>query len=52
MNTIPKIYRLGDRHTLGILEGSVVVEEKYDGSQFSFGIDDGGELTCRTKRPG
>jgi hypothetical protein len=38
MTTIPKIYRLGERHTAGILDGTVVVEEKYDGSQFSFNV--------------
>ncbi len=53
MSTLPKIYRLGDRHTSGILEGHVVIEEKYDGSQFSFGIEtekDGTrKLVCRSK---
>ena len=49
ITTIPKIYRLGDRHTIGILEGAVVVEEKYDGSQFAFGTDGNGNLVCRSK---
>lgn len=48
MSTIPKIYRLGDKHTTGILEGAVVVEEKIDGSQFSFGMSRG-LLICRSK---
>jgi hypothetical protein len=49
--SIPKIYRLGDRHTSGILEGGVVVEEKYDGSQFSFRVDMHREpkLVCMSK---
>jgi hypothetical protein len=36
LNSIPKIYRLGERHNIGIFTGPVVVQEKYDGSQFSF----------------
>lgn len=36
-----KVNRLGHRHTQGLLEGNVVVQEKVDGSQFSFGLIDG-----------
>ena len=36
MKSIPKIYRLGERFTNGIFDGPVVIEEKIDGSQFSF----------------
>lgn len=42
-------YALGHRAILSTLfEGSVVVEEKIDGSQFSFGVRDG-HLHCRSK---
>jgi hypothetical protein len=46
--SIPKIYTLGQRHNSGIFENLVQVEEKIDGSQFSFGIV-GGKLECRSK---
>lgn len=44
----PKIYNIGHRATNTLFEGSVVVEEKIDGSQFSFGVYDG-QLVCRSK---
>ncbi len=46
--SIPKIYRFGERFTNGITSSPVVVEEKYDGSQFTFGMVDGA-LCCRSK---
>jgi hypothetical protein len=46
--SVPKIYALGSRGTHGIFEGRFVVEEKYDGSQFTFGLVDG-KLVCRSK---
>lgn len=48
MNKIPKIYALGTRFNTGILSGPVAVEEKIDGSQFSFCYK-GGALMCRSK---
>jgi hypothetical protein len=42
------IYALGHRYVKELLEGYVVVEEKIDGSQFSFGVF-GGELKVRSK---
>lgn len=48
MNSIPKIYRLGERFTQGIFDGEIVIEEKIDGSQFSFCYTDG-VLVCRSK---
>jgi hypothetical protein len=36
LNTIPKIHKLGERANRTIFSGPVVVQEKYDGSQFSF----------------
>lgn len=45
-----KIYNLGHRDIQGLLDaGPVVVQEKYDGSQFSFQWDDQGRLLCRSK---
>lgn len=44
MQSYSKIYQLGHRETLRIFEGPVTVEEKVDGSQFSFGKDEMGRL--------
>lgn len=44
----PKIYALGHAALTDLLADDVVVEEKVDGSQFSFGVFDG-ELRCRSK---
>jgi RNA ligase len=46
--SIPKIYALGQRHNVNIFEDLVQVQEKIDGSQFSFGAVDG-KLECRSK---
>lgn len=48
INAIPKIYTLGHRLNADILSGNIVVQEKIDGSQFSFGNVDG-KLECRSK---
>jgi ATP-dependent RNA circularization protein (DNA/RNA ligase family) len=45
----PSIYNLGHRVVRDIFTGVVLVEEKIDGSQFSFGVLDG-ELVCASKR--
>jgi hypothetical protein len=42
------VFNLGHAAVADIFRGGVVVEEKVDGSQFSFGIIDG-ELQCRSK---
>lgn len=47
-HSYPKVYALGHRAIEQLLLDPVVVEEKVDGSQFSFGIFDG-ELKCRSK---
>jgi len=44
----PKIYALGHRQIVDLLADPVVIEEKVDGSQFSFGKING-ELMCRSK---
>lgn len=43
------IYNLGHRAIADLLRGPVYVEEKVDGSQFSFGITEEGELKVRSK---
>lgn len=48
IHSYPSIYALGHRAISGMLDGDVVVEEKIDGSQFSF-ANLGGELCCRSK---
>lgn len=44
----PKIYSLGHPALCDLLKGTVTVQEKVDGSQFSFGILDG-HLACRSR---
>lgn len=43
------IYNLGHRAVADLLTVPVIVEEKIDGSQFSFGVDETGELHVRSK---
>lgn len=47
-HSYPKIYAVGHKYLRDLLADPVVVEEKVDGSQFSFGIFNG-ELKCRSK---
>lgn len=48
-NSYSKIYAMGHRAVQNLLAGSVIIEEKVDGSQFSFGLDEEGELHFRSK---
>jgi hypothetical protein len=48
MHSYGSIYTLGHRAVANLFDHPVVVEEKVDGSQFSWGIFDG-ELICRSK---
>lgn len=48
VNSYPTVFQLGHSAVKEIFSGSVNVEEKVDGSQFSFGVIDG-ELVCRSK---
>jgi hypothetical protein len=51
-HSYPSIYALGHKHLEELLLDPVIVEEKIDGSQFSFGvfdIDGRRELKCRSK---
>lgn len=48
INSYPSVMQLGHKMIADIFSGTVLVEEKIDGSQFSFGVI-GGELVCRSK---
>lgn len=48
MNAFPKIFTIGQKYIQNIFEDEVIIEEKLDGSQFSFMKIDG-ELICRSK---
>lgn len=48
IHSYPSIYNLGHRALDGLFDGPVLVEEKVDGSQFSFGVING-ELKVRSK---
>lgn len=47
-NSYPKVYNLGHPAIEDLFKDDVTVEEKVDGSQFSFGKFDG-EIKCRSK---
>jgi len=49
LNSYPSIYNFGHAAISDLLKGDVIVEEKIDGSQFSFGLDSEGEVQCRSK---
>lgn len=44
----PKVWNLGHPAIADLFNGPVVIQEKIDGSQFTFGMI-GGELHCRSK---
>lgn len=48
----PKVRTIGHREISELFDGEVVIQEKVDGSNFSFGRDEHGELFClsRTQR--
>lgn len=48
IGSYPSIFAIGHRAIADIFDGAVLVEEKIDGSQFSFARVDG-ELLCRSK---
>jgi hypothetical protein len=48
INSYPSVMQLGHKMIADIFSGEVLIEEKIDGSQFSFGVING-ELTCRSK---
>jgi len=48
IDSFPKVYAIGHRAIAELFQGPVLVEEKVDGSQFSFMID-GGEVRLRSR---
>jgi len=48
LRSYPQVFNLGHPAIAELFEGPVTVQEKVDGSQFSFGVCDG-ELFCRSK---
>ena len=48
LHSYSKVWAIGHAQTKNLFKGSVVVQEKIDGSQFSFGVIDGA-LHCRSK---
>lgn len=48
LRSFPKVYNVGHRAIEDLFTGPVVIQEKVDGSQFSFGVIDG-ELSLRSK---
>lgn len=49
IHSYPKVLALGHRYIERILDGAYHLEEKLDGSQISFMVDDSGELHIRSK---
>lgn len=49
INSYPSIYTLGHAAIADLLKHPVIVEEKIDGSQFSFWKNSDGEVECRSK---
>lgn len=48
ISSYSKVHSLGHKEIEDLFKGPVVIEEKIDGSQFSFGVIDG-KLICRSK---
>jgi hypothetical protein len=48
IHSYPSVMQIGHKMIADIFKSPVLVEEKVDGSQFSFGLI-GGELVCRSK---
>lgn len=48
-HSYPSIYAIGHRAVEALTKGPVNVEEKVDGSQFSFGVTEAGEVMVRSK---
>lgn len=48
ISSYPSIYALGHRYLEQLFDGPIVIQEKVDGSQFSFGLING-QLQCRSK---
>lgn len=48
-HSYPSIFNLGHRAIANLFTVPVIIEEKIDGSQFSFGVDHDGEIHVRSK---
>jgi hypothetical protein len=49
LHSYSSIYAIGHKAAADLFDGPVVVEEKIDGSQFSFMVTPDGDLRCRSK---
>jgi len=49
LHSYPDVCALGHKMVANVLDGRVLVQEKVDGSQLSFGIDEHGVLNMRSK---
>lgn len=49
LHSYPSIYNFGHRMVIGLLQDPVYVQEKVDGSQFSFGLDEDGTVLTKSK---
>ena len=49
LHSYPSIYALGHKAIEQLFSGPVLIQEKVDGSQFSMGRTESGELECRSK---
>lgn len=49
LNSYPQIFNFGHRAVASLLIWPVYVQEKVDGSQFSFGLDETGNIVTRSK---
>ncbi len=48
-HSYPKVFALGHRAITDLLDGIVLIQEKVDGSQFSFGVNEAGAVHVRSK---
>jgi hypothetical protein len=48
IGSYPSVHNIGHKNISNLFDGEVIVEEKIDGSQLSFGVLNG-ELVCRSK---
>lgn len=49
VSSYPSIFALGHRAASDLLSAQVIIEEKIDGSQFSFGVTQEGQVIARSK---
>lgn len=49
INSYPTVFEINHKAIANLFDGVVFVEEKIDGSQISFGLDESGELMMRSK---